>query len=156
MFVELTDSMVATIKDAAVKLTGHRKRAFQGKVTLDYLGGSARRAETVFGWGREAVQRGLREIQGLRKRSTVIAHHNHRDARGRRKTEERLARLEEDIRSLVNPHSQVDPKFQSAFTYTRMTAAAVRKALIDDKGYRDEFKSVFVGIRDGLLDEIRC
>ena len=53
---ELTDSVVATIKDAAEKLTGHRKRAFQAKVTPDYLGGSARRTETAFGWGREAVR----------------------------------------------------------------------------------------------------
>ncbi len=64
MFAELTDLMLVTIKDAAVKLIGHRKRAFQAKVTRDYLGGSARRAETVFGWGREAVQRGLWEFQG--------------------------------------------------------------------------------------------
>ena len=57
MSAELTDPVIATIKDAARKLTGHRRRAFQAKVTLDYLEGSARRAETVFGWGREAVQR---------------------------------------------------------------------------------------------------
>jgi len=138
MSAELTDPVVATFKDAARKLTGHRRRAFQAKVTLDYLKGSARRAETVFGWGREAVQRGLREIQGPWEAPTVAAHQNHHDARGRRKTEEKLSRLEEDIRSLVNPQSQVDPKFQSAFAYTRMTAAAVRKALIEDKGYDDE------------------
>ena len=135
---ELTDPVVATIKDAAEKLTGHRKRAFQAKVTWDYLGGSARRAETVFGWGREAVQRGLCEVQGLRQTLIVVPLCERHDTRRRRKTEERLSRLEEDIRSLVEPQSQVDPKFQSAFAYTRMTAAAVRKALIDQKGYEDE------------------
>ena len=138
MYAELTDPVVATIKDAAGKLTGHRRRAFQAKVTLDYLGGSARRAETVFGWGREAVQRGLWEFRGLQQAPVLVPRRNRDDARGRRKTEERLARLEEDIRSLVEPRSQVDPKFQSAFAYTRMTAAAVRKALIDQKGYDDE------------------
>ena len=138
MCAELTDPMVATIKDAAAKLTGHLRRAFQAKVTLDYLGGSARRAETVFGWGREAVQRGLWEFRGLQQASIVVPHPQCHDARGRRKTEERLSRLEEDIRSLVEPRSQVDPKFQSAFAYTRMTAPAVRKALIDQKGYDDD------------------
>ena len=54
---------------------------------------------------------------------------------GRRKTEEKLSRLDEDIRSLLEPRSQADPKLQSAFAYTRMTAPAVRKALIDQKGY---------------------
>ena len=135
---ELTDSVMATFKDAAKKLTGHRKRAFQAKVTLDYLHGSARHAETVFGWGREAVQRGLWEFLGLRQAPIIVPHPERHDTRGRRKTEERLSRLEKDIRSLVEPRSQVDPKFQSAFAFTRMTAAAVRKALIDQKGYDDE------------------
>lgn len=135
----LTDAMVATIKDAAAKLRGRRKRTFQAKVTLDYLDGSARRAETVFGWGREAVQKGLLELQG-RSASSDVSEHPRRDARGRPKTEERLSGLEADIRSLVDPQSQVDPKFQSAFAYTRMTAASVRQALIDRKGYSPDDK----------------
>lgn len=139
MLAKLSDQMVATVKDAAAKLRGQDKRAFQAKVTLDYLDGSARRAETVFGWGREAVERGLRERQGLPEMITTTADpHETHEARGRRKTEEILPGLEEDIRSLVNPHSQADPKFQSAFAYTRMTATSVRQALIEHKGYRDE------------------
>ena len=73
MCTELTDSVVATIKDAAEKLTGQRKRIFQAKLTWDYLGGSARRAETVFGWGREAVQKGWGELQRLRQKPRAIA-----------------------------------------------------------------------------------
>ena len=46
----LTDDFVATIRDAANRLRGRQKRAFQAQVAVDYLGGSARRAETVFGW----------------------------------------------------------------------------------------------------------
>jgi len=49
-------------------------------------------------------------------------------------TEEKLPQLEKDIRSLVEPDSQTDPKFQTLFKYTRMTAKAVRQALIDKKG----------------------
>ena len=55
MSAELTDPVIATLKDAAGRLTGHQRRAFQARVSLDYLGDSARRAETVFGWRREAV-----------------------------------------------------------------------------------------------------
>ena len=44
---ELTDQQMATIKDAAKKLTGAKRRAFQAQVVLDSLDGSARRAETV-------------------------------------------------------------------------------------------------------------
>jgi hypothetical protein len=46
--------------------------------------------------------------------------------------------LEADICSLAEPHTQVDPKFQSPFQYTRITAKAMRQALIDQKGWTDE------------------
>ena len=49
-----------------------------------------------------------------------------------------MPQLEADIRSLVEPHTQVDPKFQSPFQYTRITATAMRQALIDQKGWADE------------------
>ena len=58
---ELTDQQIATIKDAASKLTGTKRRAFQAQVALDYLEGSPRRAERVFGWWRNAVELGLNE-----------------------------------------------------------------------------------------------
>jgi len=58
--------------------------------------------------------------------------------RGDRKTEEKLPQLEADIRALAEPQSQVDPKFQSPFAYTRMTTKAMRQALIDRKGWKDE------------------
>ncbi len=124
MLAELTEPMVATIKDAAGKLTGRHKRAFQDKVTLDYLDGSARRAETVLGWGREAVEKGLQQLRGLPEVPTITAYHDRGGIRGRRKTEGRLSRLPEKICSLVDPQSQAGPKFQSAFVYTRMTAAS--------------------------------
>ncbi|MBE9125935.1 hypothetical protein IQ258_07095 [Coleofasciculus sp. LEGE 07081] len=59
----LSDSIKSTIKDAATKLTGNRKRAFMAKVTEDYFEGSARKAETVLGWYRHSVQLGLHERQ---------------------------------------------------------------------------------------------
>ncbi len=55
---ELTDQVIATFKDAASKLTGAKRRAFQAKVALDYLDGSARRTERVFGWWRKSVELG--------------------------------------------------------------------------------------------------
>ncbi len=134
MAAELTELIVATIKDAARNLRGRSRRVFQAKVAVDYLRGSARRAETVFGWGRRAVRQGLHELQ-VQPASSEASQPQRGGIRGRPKTEQRLSRLEADTRSLVDPQSQVDPKFQSAFAYTRMTAASVRQALIDRKGY---------------------
>ena len=60
---ELTEKHIATIKDAARKLTGTTRRTFQAQVTLDYLDGKPRRAEDVFGWGRKTVELGLTELR---------------------------------------------------------------------------------------------
>ncbi|MEM9451901.1 MAG: hypothetical protein AAGA75_25705 [Cyanobacteria bacterium P01_E01_bin.6] len=54
----LSESIKATLKDAACQLTSAKKRALTAQVRLDYLSGSARKAETVKGWGRKSVQRG--------------------------------------------------------------------------------------------------
>ena len=128
---DLSEQQMATIKDAAQKLTGAKRRAFQARVTLDYLHGSARRAETVFGWSRRTVILGLHELR------TGITCVDNTSARGNRKTEEKRPQLAEDMRSLAEPHSQVDPKFQSPFQYTRMTAKAMRQALIAKKSWQD-------------------
>jgi len=128
---ELKEPHIATIKDAAQKLTGAKRRAFQAQVTLDYLNGSARRAEAVFGWSRRTVLLGLHELR------TGITCVDNTAARGNRTTEEKWPQLAEDMRSLAEPHSQVDPKFQSPFWYTRMTAKAMRQALIDKKSWED-------------------
>jgi Rhodopirellula transposase DDE domain len=58
--------------------------------------------------------------------------------RGRHKSEILLPNLEADIRSLVDPESQADPKFQSTFLYARITALAVRSALVSQKNYDSE------------------
>jgi Rhodopirellula transposase DDE domain len=125
----LSEPVKITIKDAAKKLTGSRKRDFMAKVSEDYFDGSARKAETVFGWDRRSVQLGLHE-----RRAGVVCVDNYQ-ARGRHKSEEKLPHLAADIRSLVDAQAQADPKFQSTFLYARISARAVREALISEKGY---------------------
>ena len=55
----LTEEVIASFKDAARKLTGAKRRAFQAQVTLDYLDGSVWKAERVFGWSHHTVALGL-------------------------------------------------------------------------------------------------
>ena len=128
----LSDTIQLTFKDAAKKLTGSRKREFMAKVANDYFEGSARRAETILGWCRHTVQLGLNEL-----RTGIVCVDNYK-ARGRHKTEKILPNLEIDIRALVDGEAQADPKFQSTFLYTRISAKAVRDKLITEKGYQDE------------------
>jgi transposase len=128
---QLSAAVKSTIKDAAKKLSGPSKREFMAKVTEDYLGGSARKAESVFGWGRQTVQLGLNE-----RRTGLTCYDNYR-ARGNHKSETRLPELEADIRALVDGQAQADPKFQSTFLYSRVSARSVREALIQEKGYSE-------------------
>jgi hypothetical protein len=112
----LTEATVETIRSAARLLTGHRRRRFQAEVALRYCGGSARRAETTFGWGRDAVRTGTRCLDSYH-------------LTGRKKTEQLCPAIEDHARRLVEPHSQADPKFQTTLAFTRVTARAVRTAL---------------------------
>jgi transposase len=59
----LTEAVINTLREAAHLLTGHKRRQFQAQVALDYLDGSPRRAERVFGWGRSTVELGLHELR---------------------------------------------------------------------------------------------
>ena len=99
------------------------------KVAEDYCQDSARKTETYMGWNRDAVQLGLHE------RQTGIRCMDHYQGRGRHNSETRLPNLEADIRSLVD--GQADPKFKSMFLYARISARAVRDALVNEKGYSD-------------------
>ena len=132
MVTELTEKIKSSLKDAAKKLTGFKKRAFMAQVTIDYFNSSPRRAETELGWSRQAIATGLKELE-----TGIICVDNYR-ARGRKKTEELLPNLEADIKSLVEMYSQADPKSQSTFAFTKISARAVREALKEEKGYRDE------------------
>lgn len=131
MPVKLTEPMIESLQSAARKLTGFRRRQFQAEMTLKYCAGRGRRAERVFGWGREAVDTGLNELR------TGIRCLDHYSGRGRHKTEEQHPELAEEIRVLVEPHSQADPKFQTTFAYTRITAKAVHEQLAARAAGRD-------------------
>jgi len=126
---ELTPKVIETIRHAA--RTGLKRRAFEARVSLDYLGGDPRLTETVFGWSRHTVAKGIREFNS----GQTIA-----DAPRafKPKTEDADPQLARDMIELVEPDSQTDPKFQGLFKYTRLTAQAVREKLIEHKNYTSD------------------
>jgi len=109
-------------------LTRSKKRAFQAQVCIDYLNSKAYLAERVFLAGIERqLTLGLNEVtHGERLR-------DHFKARGNKKTKQKTSMVNADIVALAEPESQVDPKFQTRFKYTRMTAKAMRQALITER-----------------------
>jgi hypothetical protein len=128
----LSEQIIATLRDACQKLSGPKKRAFMAKVAEDYFEGSARKTETYMGWGRKGIQLGLHE-----RRSGIVCKDNYK-ARGNHKLEQKQPALAAMIRSLVDGQAQADPQMKTTFTYARISAQAVRDALIEEKGYRDE------------------
>jgi len=124
MLAELTESMRETIRSAARRLTGFQRRQFQAEMAIKYCRGNPRRAERVFGWGRDAVNTGLNEL-----RSGIRCVEDY-STRGRPRSEEKSPELVEEIHALVEPESQADPKFQTPLAYTRITAKAVHERLL--------------------------
>jgi len=128
----LSKQNIATFKNAAKKLTGVKRRAFEAQVTIDYFDSKAYLAVQALGWDRKTIALGLNEL-----RTGIVCVDNFK-ARGNQKTEVKKPQLKVDIIALAEPQSQTDPKFQTLFKYTRITAKAMRIALMTEKGWQDK------------------
>lgn len=114
---------------AASRLTGHQRRLFIAEVTLQLCGGSARRAERRFHWGRATVTKGLHELQqGIRCLDNF-------QARGRPRLEDKNPQLAQDIRALAEPHTHADPELKSERRYANLSAEELVTLLQTQKGY---------------------
>src|ERR1700722_3638728 len=106
----------ALLQRAVDRLTGHQRRLFMAEVTIAWCGGSARRAERRFHWGRDTVTKGLQELkQGIRCLENF-------SARGRPRWEDKHRQLAQDIRDLVEPHTHADPERKSSRRYANLSA----------------------------------
>jgi hypothetical protein len=126
------DCYESLLQQGADRLNGHERRLFMAEVTLKLCGGNARKAERRFGWGRETVAKGLHELQ-----QDVRCLENF-SARGRPRLEDKTPQLAQDIRAIVEPHTQADPELKSARRYSNLSAAEVLEALQTKKGYAKE------------------
>lgn len=130
--IPLTAALRFAIERAANLLTGPERRQYLAEITREFFDGNARKAERELGWGRQTIAKGLSEL------SSGIHCMDNYAARGNRPTEEKWPQLKADIEELVEPDSQAEPRLRTPLAYTRITAKAVREALIQHKGYREE------------------
>lgn len=129
--MELTDALKTVFIETAASLTGSLRRVFMARVVQQLGRGGQRRAERALGWSRVTIRKGTHELtSGF---TCVDAF----SARGRKRAEDHLPRLLEDIRAIVDSQSQADPQFRTNRLYTRLSAAEVRRQLIARKGYTD-------------------
>ena len=120
----LNPSMVDDLRLAASKMTGAERRSFQAEMCIKYCRGSARKAESVFGWGRKNVQLGLHE-----KRSGIVCLGLQSAHSGYKKWEERFPLVAQTLREIAEAHAQQNPTFNNSIAYTRLTAASAIEQL---------------------------
>jgi hypothetical protein len=129
--MEPSPPMCAWLVETANSFHGAQRRHFMAQ-TVEALDLSQRQAATLLGWARDTVRKGLHELH-----SGITCLDNF-SARGRKPVEVRLPSFLDDIGDLVHDHLQTDPTFQTTRLYCRVSAAEVRKQLIDRKGYPEE------------------
>jgi hypothetical protein len=128
---DLTEKHIADIRLAASNMTGATRRSFMAEMTLKYCDGSARTAETVFGWSKYTVATGLGE-----KRTGITCLGAQSACSGNIRWEDREPEAAEILRRIAESHSQQDPTFHSTVMYTRLTAKSALEAL-REKGVSD-------------------
>lgn len=124
---DITDTLLVL---AAKKLKGFERRKFLAQCCHELCGQNPRKAEARFGWGRQTVAKGLRELE--RNEPEPSAAEGNR--RGRLPLEQKNPQLAIDIQLIVEPHTHSDPELKTSRQYTNLSAAEVREALIK-KGY---------------------
>ncbi len=130
--MELTDDLKAFFIDTAEKLKGTDRRCYMAQLVKLLGRGGQQRAQDELGWDRKTIRKGLRELDSGQPIEDNFS------ARGRKPIEYHIPKLLEDIETIVGAQSQTDPTFQTSRLYTRLSAAAVRRALIKQKGYTDQ------------------
>ena len=129
--MKLTAELKALFMETSQTLKGQERRIFMAKVVRLLGPGGQRQAEKELGWNRGTIRKGSRELSsGLRCADAF-------NARGRKRAEEKLPDLCEDIKAIVDSQSQIDPSFKTERLYTRLSAAEVRRQLILQKQYTD-------------------
>ena len=130
--IQLTDSIKSLYIKTAQKLKGSDRRQFMAQVVKNLGFGGQTIAERELGWNRRTIRKGMQEFEHEMSIADSFK------LRGRKPIEHCLPNLVEDIRSIIDPQSQIDPSFKSTRLYTRLSAAEVRRQLIELKGYPDE------------------
>ena len=130
---------------AAKQLKGFERRKFLAMTCKQLCDGSPRKTEARFGWGRQTVAKGLRELK-LNKPEPSTSESK---PRGPLPSEQKNPQLGIDIRLIVEPHTHSDPELKTSRQYTNLSAAEVREALLA-QGYDESQLSSERTIRDIL------
>jgi len=130
--IQLTDTLKSLYIKTAQKLKGSDRRQFMAEVVKGLGIGGQTLAERELGWNRRTIRKGMQELNSGQEIE------DGRGRSGRKSIEAKLPDLLKDISAIVEPQTQTDPSFKSTRLYTRLSAAEVRRQLMEQKGYQDE------------------
>lgn len=125
----LTDELKQLLNETQKQLHGYARRHYMAKIVEAVFAGKPSPAERELGWNRVTLRKARQELQG------GFCYIDQYQQRGRKKSEEHLPNLLDDIRTIVDSQSQTDPSFRTQRLYTRLSAAEVRQQLLKQKGY---------------------
>ena len=128
---EIPSSVVELIQRMVERIPWPARRQAMADATKTLLKNKPRVAEAVFGWGRTTVELGMNELR------TGITCRNDLSKRRKPRTEEKYPQLLVDLRNIMDPQSQAESHLRTSFSYTNLTAEAVRSALLE-KGWSKE------------------
>lgn len=128
---EISSGVVELVQRLVDMIPWPARRLAMADVTHSLLDGKPRVAEDVFGWGRTSVALGMNELR------TGIACVNDLSKRRKPTTEGKYPRMLEDIRKMADAASEAQASLRTPFSYMKVTAAAVRSALLE-KGWAEE------------------
>jgi len=127
-----TQKQIEDLQFATSKMHGEERRSFIAEMALKYCNGSARKTESLFGWGREMVNTGLGE-----KRTGIICIGAQSSYSGNSRWEEQQPEAAEALWKLAESHAQQDSSFLTEMAFTRLTAEQALKQL-SQQGFTDE------------------
>jgi hypothetical protein len=142
--MELTEALISSLQEAADNLVGGPRRRFMAGIVRELGPGGQTRAEKLLGWNRQTIRKGETELR------TRIEFRDGRENNGRASLEETMPSLLQDLREVVEPHTQADPQLRSERLYRRITVKEVRRRLQTEKGYTEQTLPSEEAIRERL------
>lgn len=118
--------------DTVNKLKGSNKRIVLAS-TADEIGkGGQSIVAKEFKVSRDTIRKGKYELDNKIRIADNFS------ARGRKKIEDKLPTLIDDIKNIVDSQSQTDPNFKTRRLFTRLTVEEIKEQLISQKNYTAE------------------
>jgi CRISPR/Cas system CMR-associated protein Cmr5 small subunit len=129
--MKITAEIRNWLNETKKSLTGYGQRHFMAETVETFCEGKAQKAEQALGWNRKTIKKAMEERGGQ------FCYVDQRHLSGRKKAEDHLPNLLNDLNEIAEQFSQTDPTFRTTRLFTRLTASEMRTQLIEQKGYTD-------------------